>query len=75
MTTSIRLSAETEARLDLLAQKTGRTKSFYIRELVENNIEALEDYYHAADTLERIRSGKEKKLSLTKVRKELGLAD
>ncbi|MBZ0188738.1 MAG: DUF6290 family protein [Candidatus Obscuribacterales bacterium] len=75
MTTSIRLSAEIEARLDLLAQKTGRTKSFYIRELIENNIEALEDYYLAADTFERIRSGKEKTHSSAAVRKELGLAD
>jgi len=75
MTTTIRLSPETERRLGLLAKKTGRSKSFYIRELVEGNIDALEDYYLAADTLERIRSGKEKKHSAASVREQLGLAN
>jgi len=75
MTTTIRLSAEIEERLDRLAKKTGRTKSFYIRELVENHLEALEDYYLAADTFEKVRSGKEKKHSSASVREELGLAD
>jgi RHH-type rel operon transcriptional repressor/antitoxin RelB len=75
MTTTIRLSADIEKRLDMLAKKTGRSKSFYIRELVEGNIDQLEDYYLAADTLERLQSGKEKKHNLASVREELGLED
>lgn len=75
MTTTIRLSPEIEQRLELLSKKTGRSKSFYIREIIEDNIDALEDYYLAADTLERIRSGKENKHSAAAVREQVGLAD
>ena len=35
MTTSIRLAPEADQRLDFLASQTGRTKAFYLRELVE----------------------------------------
>ena len=47
MTTSIRLSDELDARLERLASKTGRTKSFYIKEAIEEHIADLEDYYLA----------------------------
>lgn len=75
MTTTIRLSAEIEERLERLAKKTGRTKSFYIRELVENHLQDLEDYYLAVDTLEKVRSGREKTHTSASVRKDLGLED
>ena len=35
MATSIRLAPETEQRLDYLASQTGRTKAFYLREIIE----------------------------------------
>ena len=38
-------------------------------------IDNLEDYYLAADILERIRKGKESTFSATEVRKDLGLVD
>ena len=38
-------------------------------------IDDLEDYYLAADILERIRKGKESTHSATEVRKDLGLVD
>lgn len=63
MPTSIRLSPETESRLDALAQRTGRTKAFYLRELVERGLEDIEDYYLAEEVMERIRRGEEKILS------------
>ena len=75
MATSIRLAAETEQRLDFLAAQTGRTKAFYLREVIERGIEEMEDYYLAADVLERIRKGKEKVYSAAQVRKDLGLGD
>jgi RHH-type rel operon transcriptional repressor/antitoxin RelB len=75
MATSIRLAAETEQRLDFLAAQTGRTKAFYLRELIERGIEEMEDYYLAADVLERVRKGKEKVYSTQQVRKDLGLDD
>ena len=73
MATSIRLAPETEQRLDFLASQTGRTKAFYLREMIEQGIEEMEDYYLAADVLARIREGKEKVHSSADVRKDLGL--
>lgn len=75
MTTSIRLDAAIEERLDNLAQTTGRSKSFYLRELINNGIDDLEDYYRAAVVMERVRSGKEKIYTLEEVEAQLGLAD
>lgn len=57
MATSVRLAIETEKRLDLLAAQTGGTKAFYLREVIERGIEELEDYYLAADVLERVCKG------------------
>ncbi|MHB9072025.1 MAG: type II toxin-antitoxin system RelB family antitoxin [Desulfobaccales bacterium] len=75
MTLSIRLPEEINKRLDLLARQTGRTKAFYIREALAKMIDDLEDYYLAADILERIRKGKESTYSTTEVREDLGLVD
>ena len=72
MAISIRLSPETEQRLAFLASQTGRTKAFYMRELIDQGLEDIEDYYLAADVLERIRKGKEQVHSAADVRKELG---
>lgn len=75
MATSVRFSPETEKRLNRLAKETGRAKSFYIKQMVENNIDDVEDCYLADSVLERIRAGKEKILSSASVREELGLDD
>ena len=75
MTTSIRLAPEADQRLDFLASRTGRTKAFYLRELVERGLEDLEDYYLVADVLERLRKGQEKIHSAADVRAALGLDD
>ncbi|OIP45424.1 MAG: CopG family transcriptional regulator [Deltaproteobacteria bacterium CG_4_10_14_3_um_filter_60_8] len=75
MATSIRLAAEIEKRLDFLAAHTGRTKAYYLREIIEQGIEELEDYYLAVDVLERIRKKQEQVHSAADVRKDLGLDD
>lgn len=75
MPTTIRLTPEIEQRLDFLALETGRSKAFYLRKIIEDNISDLEDYYLASNTLERVRQGKEDILSDQDVRKELGLED
>lgn len=75
MATSIRLAAETEQRLDFLATQTGRTKAYYLREIIEQGIEDMEDYYLAADVLERVRKGNEPVHSTADLRKDLGLDD
>ncbi len=68
---SIRLDPDIERRLSELAQRTGRTKSYYARELIEDNIEDLEDRYLAEARLEKRRPA----LTSRQVRKELGLDD
>jgi RHH-type rel operon transcriptional repressor/antitoxin RelB len=75
MATSIRLSPELGIRLDRLAAKTGRTKAYYLRQMIESGIAEMEDYYLAADTLERVRKGQEKVYAAESVRKDLGLDD
>jgi len=66
---SIRLDPEIERRLAELAKRTGRTKSYYARELIEGNIEDLEDRYLAEARLEKRRPP----LTRRQGRKELGL--
>jgi RHH-type transcriptional regulator, rel operon repressor / antitoxin RelB len=73
--TSIRLAPELSKRLDRLAVKTGRTKAFYLREMIESGIAEMEEYYLAADTLARVRTGREKVHSAASVRNDLGLDD
>lgn len=75
MATSIRLAPEIEQRLDALAARTGRTKAFYLREIIEQGLDEIEDYYLASATLERVRKGEEKLYPAAEVRKELGLDD
>ena len=75
MATSIRLAPETEQRLDYLASHTGRTKAYYLREIIEGGLDEMEDYYLAADVLERVRKGQEKVHSAANVRSDLGLDD
>jgi RHH-type rel operon transcriptional repressor/antitoxin RelB len=63
MPTSVRLSADTEKRLDVLSAKTGRSKAYYLREMIERGLEDMEDYYLAAEVLERIKRGEEEVMS------------
>ena len=48
---AVRFPAEIEQRLKKLAAKTGRTRSFYVREAVTEHIEDLEDTYLAVERL------------------------
>ena len=50
---ALRLPPEIEKRLDALAKKTGRSKSFYAREAILQHIEDIEDHYLASRRLAR----------------------
>lgn len=50
---AIRLPAEIEARLTALAERTGRTKTFYAKEAILQYMDDLEDAYLAAERLEQ----------------------
>lgn len=75
MATSVRLDPESEARLDTLSRKTGRTKAFYLRELIERGLEDLEDYYLGLEVRERVRKGEESTTDSRRVRDEFGVGD
>jgi RHH-type rel operon transcriptional repressor/antitoxin RelB len=75
MATSIRLDPDVEQRLERLAAQTGRTKAYYLRELVTSGLEDLEDFYLAAATMERVRKGEERIYTLDEAERDLGLAD
>lgn len=53
--TMIRLDDETDERLRRLAERTGRSKSFYVREATLEKLDEYEDYYLAKDSLEEFR--------------------
>ncbi|MES2127127.1 MAG: TraY domain-containing protein [Pseudomonadota bacterium] len=71
----IRLSQEIEARLDNLAERTGRSKTFYAREAILMHLDDLEDMYLAEQVVRRVRSGEEATATLDDVEARLGLAD
>jgi RHH-type rel operon transcriptional repressor/antitoxin RelB len=50
---ALRLPPEIEQRLDALAKKTGRSKSYYAREAILRQIEDIEDDYLARRRLSR----------------------
>ncbi len=57
MPTSVRLPNEYEQRLDYLSRQTGRSKAFYIKQLIMDNLDDLEDVYLAEHRLEQLRQG------------------
>jgi RHH-type rel operon transcriptional repressor/antitoxin RelB len=67
---AIRLPQDIEKRLDRLAKRTGRTKTYYAREAVLAHIEDLEDTYLAEAALEDIRAGRSKTVPLESVMKK-----
>ena len=66
---AVRLPPEVEKRLERLARKTGRTKTFYVRQAILQHLEDLEDYYLAAQRLEENLPG----IPLEEVERRLGL--
>ncbi len=75
MPVSIRLSKDIEERLNKLSKLTGRSKTYYIKESIEQHLDEIEDLYLAEQRLIDLRSGKSKTYTLKEVEKELGLED
>lgn len=69
-TISVRLPDEIFRRLNELAKKTKRTKTSFIREMIE---EELADYEEAYTALERLNEKNAKYLATEELEKELGL--
>jgi len=54
---AVRVDPQFEQRLRLLAEVTGRKQSFFLQQMIENGIGALEETWLPADVLEQVRSG------------------
>ena len=75
MLCSTRLPIDIGKRLEVLAEKVGRSKSYLIRQAVIDALEDLEDAYIGEQAyLEYVRSGK-KSISHEELGKELGFVD
>lgn len=61
---AIRLPTEIEERLAALAKATGRTKTYYAREAIEEHLDDLEDIYLAEQRLIDIRAGRSETIPL-----------
>ena len=70
---AVRLPQSIEKRLEKLARRTGRTKTYYVREAILEHLEEIEDLYLAEGAMERIRSGEERTIPLKQVMKRHGL--
>ena len=68
---AIRLDDEIEKRLERLAQKTGRTKTFYARAAILAHLDDLEDFYLAEERMRDFRAGNA--IALADLKVELGL--
>ncbi len=68
---AIRLSDEVEERLQALAARTGRTKTFYARAAIEAHLEDMEDFYLAEDRMKEFSD--ENAISLEQLKTELNL--
>lgn len=66
----VRLEPDLEARLERLAKKTGRSKSYYAKEAIRQFLEDREDYLLGLAVLER----KEPTISLEELERRLGMA-
>jgi RHH-type rel operon transcriptional repressor/antitoxin RelB len=68
---AIRLNPDLERRLEALASRTGRTKTFYAREAIAAHLSDLEDFYLVE---ERFRGFKdEDAVSIEEARRQLGI--
>ena len=74
MALSVRLD-DYENRLNSLAKKTKRPKSFYVKELFNRHFDELEDIYLAETALEEFKQSGKKAISLDEMRAAVDLDD
>lgn len=73
--TSLRLPEELGNRLTTLAQRTGRSKTYYILEAIRAHLEELEDVYIAEQRLDDIRAGRSRVIPSSEVEDMLRVAN
>ncbi len=70
---SLRLPDDVSARLQHLVELTGRSKTFYMVEAINQHIGDLEDLYLAERELEEVRSGRSISVPLEEMMKRYGM--
>jgi len=68
---AVRVPEEVVKRLDRLARKTKRTRTYYVREAILEHIQDLEDYYLALSRQE----DNQPTITFDEMERRLGLAD
>ena len=68
---AIRISQQLEHKLDNLAKRTGRSKSYYVRHAIEEYLEDHEDYLIALARMEK----KNPRISIDEMERRLDLED
>lgn len=72
---AVRLPPKIEARLEALARKTGRTKTFYVREAIVEHLGDLEDIYLAERRMKALAGGKSATVPLGDLLKRYDVED
>ncbi len=75
MAVSLRLPDDISSRLDNLAERTGRSKTFYMLEAIREHIDDLEDLYLAEQRLIELQAGRSRTYTLEEVERDLGLTN
>ena len=70
---ALRLPDEVAHRLTRLADRTGRSKTFYMIEAIREHLDDLEDLYLAEQRLIDIQAGKSRTVPLEEVIERYGL--
>jgi RHH-type rel operon transcriptional repressor/antitoxin RelB len=72
---SLRLPVDLKLRLDKLAKRTGRSKTYYVVKAISEKLEDLEDLYLAEARTRDLKAGRSRTYTLDEVEKRLGLVD
>lgn len=72
---AIRLPEDIEKRLNRLAKRSGRTKTYYAREAILRHIDDLEDLEIAEERLRALKEGRSRTYTQEEIERDLGLED
>ena len=70
---SLRLPDDVSRRLQALADRTGRSRTFYMIEAVQEHLDHLEDLYLAEQRLIDLRAGKSETVPLNELMRRYGV--
>ena len=73
MVVSVRLDADTDARLSRLAERTGRSKTFYLKQALAEHLDELDERYWEDDVIDRWEASGRPSRPLEDLKAELGL--